>query len=161
MTTVSAMNNAVDNYRAEMDAPGSANDHPLVELRREWASNPETADLVESLDMMLGTTSSDNAGEYNNAVSAAALLLGYDGMNAYDGMGYDNRVVLLNRTAMIVSNKILSKDDFIAKRPWDKLTERAAAIAESLDVPIGLQGEERTQYILNETARRLEALNGA
>jgi hypothetical protein len=28
-------------------------------------------------------------------------------------------------------------------------------------VPIGLQGEERTQYILNETARRLEALNGA
>ena len=161
MTTVSAMNNAVDNYRAEMDAPGSANDHPLVELRREWASNPETADLVESLDMMLGTASSDNAGEYNNAVSAAALLLGYDGMNAYDGMGYDNRVVLLNRTAMIVSNKILSKDDFIAKRPWDKLTERAAAIAESLDVPIGLQGEERTQYILNETARRLEALNGA
>lgn len=161
MTTVNAMNNAVDNYRAEMDAPGSANDHPLVELRREWASNPETADLVESLDMMLGTTSSDNAGEYNNAVSAAALLLGYDGMNAYDGVGYDNRVVLLNRTAMIVSNKILSKDDFIAKRPWDKLTERAAAIAESLDVPIGLQGEERTQYILNETARRLEALNGA
>jgi hypothetical protein len=161
MTTVNAMNNAVNNYRDEMDAPGSANDHPLVELRREWASNPETADLVESLDMMLGNTSSDNAGEYNNAVSAAALLLGYDGMNAYDGMGYDNRVVLLNRTAMIVSNKILSKDDFIAKRPWDKLTERAAAIAESLDVPIGLQGEERTQYILNETARRLEALNGA
>ena len=149
----------IDNYVKEMEDPGSVGENPLVTLRREWAKNPETADLVDALDLMLGKASADNAGEYPNGPAAAAILLGYDAMTSYGGN--DNRLILFNRTAMLVSNKILSKDEFVAKRPWDKLAERAEAIAKSLNVPIGLQGEERTQYILEETARRLEALNGA
>jgi hypothetical protein len=159
MTTIDRMRKTVTNYEMERENPGSANDDdPLVMLRREWASNPETADLVEALDLMLSSASTDNNGEFKNGLSSAALLLGYDGMNSY-GQFSDNRVILLNRTAMLVSNEISSADDYREKRPWDKLTERAKLISESLDVPIGLEGAARTEYILDETARRLEALN--
>ena len=145
-----------------MENPGSVvneGSDPLIALRREWASNPETADLVEALDLMLGSASTDNAGEYPNGLSAAAILLGYDGMNSYNKFYGDNRVVLFNRTAMLVSTEILSADDYRNSRPWDKLTERAKLISESLDVPIGLEGADRVEYILDETARRLEAIN--
>jgi tRNA nucleotidyltransferase/poly(A) polymerase len=159
MTTIDRMRKTVTNYEMERENPGSANDDdPLVMLRREWASNPETADLVEALDLMLSSASTDNNGEFKNGLSSAALLLGYDGMNSYGTLS-DNRVILLNRTAMLVSNEISSADDYREKRPWDKLTERAKLISESLDVPIGLEGAARTEYILDETARRLEALN--
>ncbi len=162
MTRLQPMRDTVKRYAAEMENPGSVEvgeeADPLIRLRREWASNPETADLVEALDLMLGSASTDNAGEYPNGPSAAAILLGYDGMNSYSSGG-DNRVILLNRTAMLVSNEILSDDDYRDKRPWDKLTERAKLISESLDVPIGLEDADRVEYILDETARRLEAIN--
>lgn len=162
MIRLQPMRDTIKRYTEEMENPGSVvneGSDPLITLRREWASNPETADLVEALDLMLGSASTDNAGEYPNGLSAAAILLGYDGITSYGSGGADNRVILLNRTAMLVSNEILSDDDYRDKRPWDKLTERAKLISESLDVPIGLEGADRVEYILDETARRLEAIN--
>jgi hypothetical protein len=159
MTTATGMQNAIMNYEQEMLNPGSAQSSPIVDLRRAWAGDPASADLVESLDLMLGSASTDSGGEFVNGRAAAAILMGYDGMNSYGSSSGDNRVILFNRTAMLVSSRLQSAAEYTESRPWEKLQERAAAIASSLDIPIGLSGEERTEWVLSETERRLEAIN--
>jgi hypothetical protein len=87
-----------------------------------------------------------------------ALLQGFDGMASYGTGSQDNRVILYNRSAVMVGDSLLSGAEYAELRPWEKLEERAKALAVKHNLPFGLEGEARTQWILDETQRRLEAL---
>ena len=148
-------------YRLEVQAgiPQNYSEgaNPLLDLRRELVASGDT-EMVEALDLMVGTASSDNNGEFPNGSAVIALLQGYDGLASYGSNSADNRVILYNRSAVLLSSNLLSADQYNELKPWEKLEVRAKALAEAHNLPVGLEGAERTEWILQETERRLGEL---
>ena len=160
-TSPLTMSRQRETYRLEVEVGQpqtySEGANPLLDLRRELVAAGDT-EMVEALDLMVGTASSDGHGEFQNGYAVMALLQGFDGMASYGTGSQDNRVILYNRSAVMVGDSLLSGAEYAELRPWEKLEERAKALAVKHNLPFGLEGEARTQWILDETQRRLEAL---
>lgn len=131
--------------------------NPIVALHRALQADPANAKALEAFENMM-FRSADNSGEFNNATSIAAILMGYDGLSSYAAKSGDNRVILYNRTSVAVSRTMHTASEYTEMKPWERLQERATKLAEDMDIPVNMSPEEKTQWILAETQRRLESL---
>jgi hypothetical protein len=131
--------------------------NPIVALHRALQADPSNAKALEAFEKMM-FRSADNSGENNNATGIAAILMGYDGLSSYSENSSDNRVILYNRTSVAVSRTLHTPSEYDEMKPWERLQERASKLAEIMDIPVNMLPEERTQWILAETERRLESL---
>ena len=149
-----------EEYRLEVQMGQTSNlgegTNPILALRRELAADPSMADALDALDTMV-LSSAD--GENQNGYGVMAILMGYDGLASFGYGSSDNRFILYNRSSAMVSTATHTAAEYAELRPWEKMLERTAALAQRENIPINLSPEERTEWILRETERLLEAAN--
>jgi hypothetical protein len=161
MGSVTVVSNMVEEarlgFRGETLDANVEERNPIVALHRALQADPANAKALEAFENMM-FRSADNSGEFNNATAIAAILMGYDGLSSYAAKSGDNRVILYNRTAVAVSRTMHTASQYAEMKPWERLQERATKLAGDMDIPVNMSPEEKTQWILAETQRRLESL---
>jgi len=137
----------IEEYRLEIrEGFPSTSENTLLQLRKDLASDPNTAEFAEILDVML-LDSDDKSGEFKNGYSVASLLMGYDGISAYGKGSGDNRIVVHNRSAFIVQNTQYTAEEFKNSKQWYSTLERAKEVGDRIDYPVFGTPEENFRWV--------------
>ena len=157
-----AATEAVENYRRvvageeiEISNPADAR-YQLVSLRMRLMNmargeGPEAAQAQRALRRLDLLLSADNDGnETSHTTGIAAILMGFDGINTgfQDWPSVDNRVVLYNRSAVVMEDRLLSADEYRSTIGKSALTGRVDPRRRaSGKLPTDYTADEREEYI--------------
>lgn len=122
--------------------------NPMLALRREFEAAGDT-EMVQTLDDLIAYSSDPavSGGEgAANGRSIIALLMGYDGL--VGRLEADNRYILLNRSAFMMSPTTRREDEWASMKRYENLLKRAEASARDFDIPLSLDPAERTEWIM-------------
>lgn len=152
----SGLSNMVEEYRLEVrEGFPSTSENRLLQLRRELASDPDTAEFAEILDLML-LDSDDKSGEFKNGYSVASLLMGYDGISAYGRGSGDNRIVIHNRSAFIVQDTQYTAEEFRESKQWSATLQRAKEVGDRISYPVFGAPEENFRWVERQMEKEFE-----
>jgi hypothetical protein len=149
----SGLSKMIEEYRLEIrEGFPSTSENTLLQLRKDLASDPNTAEFAEILDVML-LDSDDKSGEFKNGYSVASLLMGYDGISAYGKGSGDNRIVVHNRSAFIVQNTQYTPEEFKNSKQWNSTLERAKEAGDRIDYPVFGTPEDNFRWVERQMER--------